>query len=99
MTAQKMISRKDRRAWLWANIPEHGVDILNSEFVDQYIEATGAKFRVQIIGANTCRQLGKDLSELHKEGYLKRGTIGLAGVGCGFAKWVYTYQKRPGAEP
>ena len=67
------------------------MDVLNRDFVDDYVEATGAKFVPMILGANRCRRLGSDLSDAWRWGYLKRHTTGLRGMEWGFPKWVYSY--------
>ena len=69
-----------------------GVDVLDSAFVDAYADKTGAQVFIQPFGANTCRQLGRDLSKMYKNGLLERGRIGLGfNWQHGFPKWVYSY--------
>lgn len=67
--------------------------MLDAEFVTAYVEATGATFIPQRFGAAKCRQLGRDLGELHAANKLRRVAVGLpAGDSCmGFPKWVYHY--------
>lgn len=68
------------------------VDVLDQEFIDGFIEATGCKFIPYFWGAHTCRYAGKVLSELYHKGKLNRGVIGLGGNWMpGFPKWVYCY--------
>ncbi len=70
----------------------HWVDVLNSDFVDDYLEATGAAFSPMMYGAHRCKQLGKDLAGLYKLGKLRRHTTGIEGLaGMGFPRWVYAY--------
>lgn len=89
---------RERRKWIveYITVHEpHGVDVLNSDFVDAYTAATGAKFRVMMWGANRCAQLGNDLLTMTRLGVLKRCRIGLAGNWQpGFPKWVWSYSLR-----
>ena len=73
---------------------DESVDVLNSEFVDDYSRATEAETSRMTIGAAKCKQLGRDLSHLYRNGRLDRYSTGLpAGdSSMGFPKWVYTYQ-------
>lgn len=87
----------DRRTWLLQAIAnEQGgrVDVLNSDFVVDYAEYTGSKAAVQFFGAPRCPQLGADLGRMHREGYVKRATVGIGDglSGQGFPKWVYSYR-------
>lgn len=92
-----MISKRARREWL-LNYLETGqqkyVDVLNADFVNDYISATGASATAQPFGAPTCRQLGRDLSDLHQRLYLARGRASLNGHESGFPNWVYVYSLR-----
>jgi hypothetical protein len=72
--------------------PGCSVDVLNSDFVTAYIEATGAPFVAQPFGADTCRQLGRDLSSMCKSGVLVRGRVGLVEHYQGMPNWVYVYR-------
>jgi hypothetical protein len=98
-----------RYAWLLAYLDEKQrelsasglsvaarVDILDRDFVDAYADATGAACKLQMFGAHSCPQLGRDLGALHRAGYLKRTPTGLpAGdAAMGFPKWVYSYSRR-----
>ncbi len=74
-------------------------NVLDSEFVDAYVEFSGAPVWGMIYGANKCRQLGRDLARMQKECYLKRSTTGLEGMaGMGFPRWVYSYFVNPHME-
>lgn len=66
------------------------VDVLNDDFVTHYMEKTGAKAGICFYGAPKCRQLGQDLSKMHKLKLLKR-EICPVDLGMGFPKWVYSY--------
>jgi len=88
---------RQRRDWLCLRVAEErraGVDVLNSDFVTDYAEHTRTRAIVQFFGAPKCAQLGMDLGRMHREGLLKRGTIGIGDglSGQGFPKWVYTYR-------
>jgi hypothetical protein len=75
-----------------------GVNVLDSNFVDWYIEKTDAKFGIQFFGAFSCPQLGRDLGAMYKAGLLDRRTAGLApgDAAMGFPKWVYSYYLKEG---
>lgn len=96
-TKPKLTPRDSRYAWLMAYIEQHGnVDVLNSDFVDDYIEATHAKFRPSCWGAHICPMLGSDLAHMARVGALKRFTVGLgANWQPGFPRWVWTYEVGP----
>lgn len=66
-------------------------DVLDAEFVNAYIEATGAPFTAQNFGASKCSMLGRDLSSLYRKGLVRRERCGVGGE-SGFPKWVYVYQ-------
>ena len=72
--------------------PYNNVDVLNRYFVDDYITAFTPPHIIQPFGANTCRDLGRQLSSLYKSGHLKRSRIGLSQMEPGFPKWVYCYE-------
>jgi hypothetical protein len=85
-----------RYDWIKARIAEEiggHVDILNSDFVDDYIAKFDAGYRPVNWGAHHCPQLGRDLSAMYNLGMLKRSRIGLTDGAWqpGFPKWVYTY--------
>lgn len=87
-----------RHEWIekhLATMPGYCCDVVNSDFVEDYIEATGARHWVQPYGAATCRQLGRDLSAMKRAGTLKRFRVGLQGMGgMGFPRWVWSYELR-----
>lgn len=70
------------------------VDVLYSDFVDDYAEATGEKVVYMPFCANKCRQLGRDLSAMEKSGILSRSVTGLPSgdAAMGFPKWVFVYR-------
>lgn len=87
----------DRYAWILAWIAKspdnHYVNVLDARFVEHYRQATGAEVEVQIFGAATCKQLGRDLAAMMREGKLERQAAGTGAGGAaeGFPKWVYLY--------
>lgn len=96
------LTPKEREAWLLKRIQEEPggfVDVCNSAFVDDYIEATGASFRPTMYGAFKCAQLGRDLSRMATKGIrrLKRSrtSLGDMGSGMGFPRWVWSYRVNP----
>ena len=83
----------EKQKWILQYIVDtgYGVDILNSDFVDAYIEKFNAKFIITNWGANKCPDLGRQLSKLYKLCYVNRGRVGLINWQIGFPKWVYHY--------
>ena len=82
----------NKERWVLKHIPKVGVDILNADWVDAYIESFNAPHRICNWGANKCPQLGKLLSQMYKKNILNRGVIALGRAWQpGFPKWVYTY--------
>ncbi len=85
-----------RELWILKQIYEnyqHGVDILNYEFVDDFLTAfPKLKWEAKNWGAHSCPSLGRILKKLYDRNLLKRGTIGL-GINWqpGFPRWVWTY--------
>lgn len=89
----------ERQQWILAWLqqrPREDVDVLNAEFVAEYVKATGSKARAQFFGAMKCPQLGRDLGQLHAQERLSRAACGLpAGdASMGFPKWVWRYRLR-----
>lgn len=87
-----------RERWLLSRIAEEPgglVDVCNRDFVDDYIEATGASFRAVNYGAHKCPQLGRDLSRMASRRDLRRRRFGIEGMtGLGFPRWVWSYSVR-----
>ena len=86
----------ERYVWLLEQFSDESVrhDVLERDFVDAYIEYTGAKFKPSFYGAYWCDALRRDLGHLHKEKALKRHATGISGMGgMGFPKWVYAYRR------
>lgn len=100
-----MKTKTERHAWIIQHLKNDPsakhtplqVDVLDREFVDNYVEATEAPWKVMPFGANECRLLGRDLAEMFRNGKLKRHTVGISDGLChqGFPKWVYCYQLAP----
>lgn len=85
-----------RRDWILQHISQNyargGVDVMNRDFVDEYVDATKAKFQFMCWGANRCVQLGRDLALMVKLGKLERFRCGLgSNWQPGFPKWVWSY--------
>lgn len=90
----------DRYKWIIRYMKDNGdadgerFDVLRKSFVDAYVEATGAKVIQALIGVDKCRQLGKDLSQMHRAGYLFQNRLGISdnfASDFGLPKWVYQY--------
>ena len=80
-------------AWMHGDGAKANVDVLDSDFVCAYADATEAHATVGMVGAPRCNQLGKDLSAMFAAKRLIRRAVGLQ-VGdssMGFPKWVYSY--------
>lgn len=93
-------SRKDRESFIVSYISaeeRRHVSVLSPEFVDAYIEYTGANYLVMMWGANKCRLLSSDLSRMYKNNILKRFATGIRG-GEGFPRWVYIYSLEEAGE-
>jgi len=85
--------RDFRYQWIAEWIKREGqADVLNSEFVDCYINAVEARFRPTYWGAHKCPALGSDLAHMAKCGALDRFRVGLgANWQPGFPRWVWSY--------
>lgn len=69
------------------------VDVLNSDFVWDYLQEHDAPCAVMPYGAPKCPRLGLDLSTMYERGLLKRHRTGIEGLaGQGFPRWVYSYR-------
>jgi hypothetical protein len=74
-----------------------GVDVLNRDFVTAYARATGAKVTLMDYGADSCPQLGADLSAMYTAGRLTRKRVGVPrNAGPGLPTWKYVYQIKEG---
>lgn len=70
----------------------HSVDILNAQFVDDYIERFKPRFRPTNFGAYKCSELVRVLRKLYLYGKLERRTVGLPDrPSSDFPKWIYSY--------
>lgn len=69
------------------------VDVLDSDFVDAYVDFSGARFVPQKYGAFKCKQLSRDLTEMWQTGELSRSLTRLppGSRNEGFPGWVYSY--------
>lgn len=95
-----MIKPAARRAWIAqyllnreaATLMRHYCDVLDSAFVVDYIEATGAPYAPTIIGADSCATLGRDLGAMYRDGVLCRQSTGInSPTAGGWPKWVWSY--------
>lgn len=75
----------------WIEKNKTDVDILNSKFVDDYVNQFNAKVEILPFGPNRCLELGKLLSWGYKNGYLNRARISISCKGVGFPNWIYVY--------
>jgi len=85
----------EREQWIIDYMRERRttVDVTDTYFIDDYVDATGAKSSLQFIGADICRSAGRDLGRLFKKKLLERWACGLPSgdASMGFPKWVYIY--------
>lgn len=91
-----MLGRSEREKWLVKRVLAEpgGADVCNRDFVQDYIDTTGAAHRITNYGANKCAMLGTDLARLAKQRRLSRHRTGISGMaGLGFPRWVWLYQK------
>lgn len=83
----------DKQDWIIEYLKTHNhVDILDEQFVDEYIKKFNPKYVPQYWGAHTCRELGRMLSEMYHCNLLDRFRIGLRGCDVGMPKWCYCYE-------
>lgn len=75
---------------------ENHFDILNRDFVSEYVKEFKVNSELMPYGADKCPDLGRFLSKAYKDGYLKRGRVGLRCMEWGFPKWVYSYSFKIG---
>lgn len=91
----------NRQQWLLNHIREAQsrsscklyFNVLDAEFSDTYITATGAPYKPTSIGAFQCKTLGSDLGALYRRNRLTRSSCGLpcGSANEGFPKWIYEY--------
>lgn len=71
------------------------VDMLDSDFVNSFVEQFESKYDDMTLGAVKCKELSKLLSSMYKRGLLKRFAHGVKnGLSQDgkFPKWVYSYE-------
>lgn len=89
----ELLKPADRKAWILKYVGEHGcVDVLDSEFVTQYIVNTAATHVVMGFGAPRCSMLSRDLKSLFDDDRLQRSSVGLTEHYSGFPNWVWSYR-------
>jgi hypothetical protein len=93
------VTEVERLDWIEDRIAEEPgqcVDVCNTDFVQDYIDATTAPHRVRLWGAPRCIRLSAELLKMHKEGRLRRSRTGIQGMGgMGFPTWVWSYRLSP----
>lgn len=67
------------------------IDILNSDFVDSYIEEFNVSYKPTFYGAYKCKDIGNTLRYGYNKGVFNRSISGLTGLPWGFPRWVYVY--------
>lgn len=86
-----ILSYLAKRQALYGNTCRFTVDVLTTDFVHAYCDATHARSTVLFLGAPKCPMLGDDLGGLARKGLLERYRTGLSGMESGFPKWVWLY--------
>ena len=86
----------ERQSWILSHLESLSayshVDVLNEQFVNEYVTRFKPAHRITMFGAYKCRQLGKDLAGMFKAGLLDRSVIGLSSTPTeDWPKWVYCY--------
>ncbi|MCD6674869.1 MAG: hypothetical protein LT106_18705 [Burkholderiaceae bacterium] len=92
----------ERYAWIEREMDVRNfgeASTLDRDFVDRYVEETGAKAQLRTVGADYCPQLGRDLRAMWRRGRLTRSATGIDGglCGMGFPRWCWVYRLRRGA--
>lgn len=86
----------DKEEWIIVYISKlsnQATDILDSQFVNDYITKFKPKFTHVNWGAHKCKEISRLLAGLYKKGYLTRFSIGLGtNWQPGFPRWVYSYE-------
>lgn len=88
--------KEDRLNWLldWVGSSPSGVDVLDAEFVELYLDYSLVSYEFTMYGAHRCKQLTRDLSELASKGYISKGVIRVPPM-SGFPTRVNTYRLSP----
>lgn len=77
-------------AWMHADAPGRAcVDVLDSDFLCAYADATKAQVTFMHVGAPKCKQLARNLGAMFAAGKLTRSATGLPSgdASMGFPKW------------
>lgn len=93
MDTIKRVKISDKIAWVENYMKENSphVDILNTEFVDEYIAKFNPKHAIMMYGANKCKEINRVLKAGYDKGVFKRSRVGLFAHLSGFPNWVYVY--------
>ena len=75
----------------YLNKKDSHVDILNRQFVDEYIKEFNPKIKETNFGADHCNDLSLSLKMGYDMGIFERARIGLHAHEMGFPNWVYVY--------
>lgn len=86
-------SLSDKIAWVETYLKEveTQIDVLNTAFVNAYINEFGVAHRFTMYGAFKCPDLGRTLKAGYDKGVFERGRIGLTEHLSGLPNWVYVY--------
>ena len=68
------------------------VDVMNADFVDEYIREFNPRHKVTNYGANKCQEIGRILKKGYDLGLFERKSVGIPLILSGFPKWVYVYK-------
>lgn len=88
-----MKKQEDRFRWIVGQLSERGgeLNILDADFVDSYIDFTGAAHRVRHWGAAMCPLLVSDLRKMKRRYILRRERVGFSNPADGFPTWIWSY--------
>lgn len=89
-------AKKDRLNWLldWVGASQPGIDVLDADFVQAYINYSMVSYQFTMLGAHRCKQLTKDLCDLSDARKLWKGSIRVPPM-MGFPSRVNVYHLLP----
>lgn len=89
------MTKSEKKQWILQYMkdnPNTFIDVVSEEFVLAYIDACEPNIVKGIYMVPNVPELGRYLSEMHKEGILRRYIHGCTYTHDGFPKWVYVYK-------
>lgn len=91
------MTKSEKKQWIldYMENPDNKyvfIDVVSEEFVLAYIDACNPNIVNGIYAVPNVPELGRYLSEMHRDGILSRYIHGLTYTKDGFPKWVYVYK-------